>query len=162
MRVKRCIERHPLLATIASFAVLTAPQWIASVWALFSSEPLIPWLIKHNVPHFGFSPWFITAPLGILMFTTVLFFNLRKTEPAVRASRLRMSCDPSIEGCVKRTLFTSQRLPTNFFRVKVEADSDQSVKNCTAILTSIEKDGKTKWGGDSAKLTFAQGEAPDA
>src|SRR6266542_1599855 len=162
MPIKRWIERHPLLATIASFAVLTAPQWVASVWALFSSEPLIPFLIKHNVPHFGFSPWFVTAPLGILMFATVLLINLRKRGPAVHARHLRMSCDPSIEGCVKQTLFTSQRLPTNFFRVKVDADSEQSVKNCAAILTSIKKDGRTKWGGDSAKLTFAQGEAPDA
>src|SRR5439155_7682853 len=66
------------------------------------------------------------------------------------------------EGCVKETRFTHEGLPTNFFRVKVEADGGQSIKNCTAILTSIGKDGKTKWGGDSAKLTFAQGEAPDA
>jgi len=63
---------------------------------------------------------------------------------------------------VKETRFTHEGLPTNFFRVKVEADGGQSIKNCTAILTSIGKDGKTKWGGDSAKLTFAQGEAPDA
>ncbi len=162
MRLKRWIERHPLLATIVSFAVLTAPQWVASVWALFSSEPLIPWLIKSNIPHFGFSAWLITAPLGILMFATVLLINLRKSGAALQAGRLRISCHPSIEGCVKQTLFTSERLPTNFFRVKVEADNAQSIKNCTAILTSIAKDGNTKWGGDSAKLTFAQGEAPDA
>src|SRR6266478_66858 len=82
-------------------------------------------------------------------------------EPTPNPPRLRMSCRPDLEGCVKETLFTQDRLPTSFFRVKVEAEGEKSIKNCIAILTSIQKDGKAKWGGDTATLTFAPGEAPD-
>jgi hypothetical protein len=51
----------------------------------------------------------------------------------------------------------------NFFRIAVSAvGGDQSVKNCTGFLRRIEKNEKTKWGGNNAQLTFAQGEEPDA
>ncbi len=84
-----------------------------------------------------------------------------RSDLTLPAPQLRMSCHSKIPGCVKETRFTRERIPTNFFRVRVEADGAQSIKNCTAILTSIEKDGRTRWGGDSAKITFAQGEQPD-
>ncbi|PYJ69130.1 MAG: hypothetical protein DME76_10005, partial [Verrucomicrobia bacterium] len=34
-------------------------------------------------------------------------------------------------------------------------------KTARLFLTSIQKDGEARWGGDTATLTFAQGEAPD-
>jgi hypothetical protein len=70
-------------------------------------------------------------------------FRSDVTRPA---PQLRMSCHPKIPGCVKETRFTRERIPTNFFRVRVEAVGAQSIKNCTAILTSIEKDGRTSEG----------------
>jgi hypothetical protein len=79
------VKRHSWFATIGGFAVLTAPQWVASVWALFSNEPLIPWLIKHHIPHFSFSAWWITAPLGIAMLTAVWWLRSRK-KPLIRNS----------------------------------------------------------------------------
>jgi len=54
-------------------------------------------------------------------------------------------------------------MPVNFFRVVVSATKEsQVVKNCTGFITRIEKDRKTKWGGNNAQVTFAQGEEPDA
>lgn len=66
-----------MLATTISFAVISAPQWVASMWSLGSSEPLLPWLLKHHIPHLAFSPWFITAPVGGLMFLTVVWIDLK-------------------------------------------------------------------------------------
>src|SRR5882724_967454 len=77
-----------------------------------------------------------------------------------QSRRFRISCHSDIEGCVKQARFTSEGLLTNFFRVKVEAEGG-NIQNCTGFLTRIERNGKSTWGGDSAKLTFAQGEDPD-
>ena len=55
------IRRHALLATFLTLAFGAAPQWIASIWSLFSSEPLLPWLAKHNIPQLPFSPLWITG-----------------------------------------------------------------------------------------------------
>jgi len=86
-------------------------------------------------------------------------------QPALQSRRLQIACHPSIEGCVAEVLWTINHkpLPVKFFRVAVNAvGEDQSVKNCTGFLRRIEKNGKTKWGGNKAQLTFAQGEEPDA
>jgi hypothetical protein len=63
--------------TAISVGIIGAPQWVSSVWSLFSSEPLIPWLTAHNIPHFAFSPWFITVPLGLGMFGIILWPQLK-------------------------------------------------------------------------------------
>src|SRR2546430_629449 len=75
MRFVRFVRRHPLMFGIFSFVVFTTPQWIVSVWGLFSSEPIIPWLIRHKVPHLAFSAWFITAPIGALMFFCLVWIE---------------------------------------------------------------------------------------
>src|SRR5690348_11231215 len=77
MRVIYWIRRHPLLATGFSLIVGAAPQWVGSVWGLFSSEPLVPLLIRQGVPHFSFSAWWITAPIGLLMFVTVVVIEAK-------------------------------------------------------------------------------------
>jgi hypothetical protein len=73
------IRKHPWLATILSFVVVTAPQWIASVWALFSSEPLLPWLVRHNFPRLVFSPWWISGSIGAILLIVILLV-LRRRE----------------------------------------------------------------------------------
>jgi hypothetical protein len=73
MRFVYFVRRHPLMCTLLAFFVGTLPQWAASVWSLFNyDEALVPWLLRHHLPHIAFSPWFITAPIGALMFATVL------------------------------------------------------------------------------------------
>src|SRR5438552_5954551 len=172
MQFRRWLKRH---RTTAAFLAICAvllnwlPQWAASVWSLFSSEPMFQWLGEHHMLRLPFSPLYVTGPvsLGLLAIILWALFSPTRTNKispqlAAEPRRLRISCNPNIEGCVKETRFTREQLPTNFFRVRVEAVRAQYIKNCTATLTSIEKDGRRKWGGDSAKLTFAQGEASDA
>jgi hypothetical protein len=60
---------------ILSFVIIDAPQWISAVWGFFSNEPLFPWLMRHHIPHLAFSAWFITAPVGALMFFSVLWIQ---------------------------------------------------------------------------------------
>jgi hypothetical protein len=74
--------------------------------------------------------------------------------------RFKIACDPSIEGCVRRVSW-GKDVWANFLRVKVESGSSASIENCTGFLTRIEKDGRTKWGGENAQLTFAHGKDPD-
>lgn len=64
------------MCTLLAFFVGTLPQWVASIWSLFHyDEALVPWLLRHHLPHIAFSPWFITAPIGALMFATVIIIE---------------------------------------------------------------------------------------
>ncbi len=64
-------KRHPaltLLLSAASFVFSFVPQWGASVWSLFSSRPLVPYLIE-KIPALenisvGFNWNFVTMPIG--------------------------------------------------------------------------------------------------
>jgi hypothetical protein len=76
-----------LIATSFSLIVIAVPQWISAVWSLFSAEPLFQWLLRHNIPHLAFSPWWITAPMGGLMFAVVLWTEFSR-NPSKKNSRL--------------------------------------------------------------------------
>jgi hypothetical protein len=46
---------HPIRTVLLAFLLFTfsyLPQWVASVWSLFSSRPLVPYLIE-KIPAFG-------------------------------------------------------------------------------------------------------------
>jgi hypothetical protein len=175
MWIKRWLRKHPVITGIIgaiSFLFVALPGWAASWWTLISDERLRNWWKNQHLLHLGFPPQYITTPIAggiLLLILWALFVPNRREDKRLKgglsspqAPRLRLSCQPNIPGCVKQTRFTGEGLLTNFFRVKVEADGTQSVKNCTAFLTSIEISETIKWGGDSAKLTFAQGEDPEA
>jgi hypothetical protein len=87
--------------------------------------------------------------------------NIARRTLRVALQRLRIACDPHIEGCVRRVSW-GKDVWANFLRVKVESGSSASIKNCAGFLIRIEKDGRTKWGGENAQLTFAHGKDPDA
>jgi len=89
----------------------------------------------------------------------------RRTESSLQPDlqsrrRLKISCDPGINGCVSQVEWSSE-VKANYSRIKIEADSDESIPNCTGFLTYIEKDGKRMWGVDNAQLTFALGQERD-
>jgi hypothetical protein len=91
--VQRFIKRHPVLATVLSFVVGGLPQWVASVWSLVSSDPLGKVLAKklgEGVTMPSFSPFWITGPIGILMFVIVWYELHRKTiqVPVVSVEKL--------------------------------------------------------------------------
>ena len=89
----------------------------------------------------------------------------RPDQSPIKPSILEIACGPNVEGSVAQAWWTinGEPMPVNFFRVVVNATKEsQLVKNCTGFITRIEKDRKTKWGGNNAQVTFAQGEEPDA
>jgi hypothetical protein len=49
------------------------PQWAASVWSLFSSEPMFQWLGKHHMLRLPFSPIYITGPVSIVLLAIILW-----------------------------------------------------------------------------------------
>ena len=67
-------SRHPVVWTIICFFVSSFPQWFASVWSLYTSQPFIPWA-KENVGIVmpTISALWITVPLGLLMFGFLLY-----------------------------------------------------------------------------------------
>jgi hypothetical protein len=86
--------RHPWLWLCFSFIVIWFPQWAASVWSLFSTEPLV--VVVSNKLHAmtipTFSPYWITIPLGLAMFA-YLIYELRcqrrqSSSVSVDASKL--------------------------------------------------------------------------
>jgi hypothetical protein len=49
------------------------PQWVASVWSLFSSEPIFQWLGEHHMLRLPFSPIYITGPVSIVLLVIILW-----------------------------------------------------------------------------------------
>ena len=87
-------SRHPWWWLAFSLVVIDLPWWTTSVWSLWSSDPLLvviarqPW--SKLMPRF--SAFWITIPLGILMF--LLIFVKTKHQggdgPETEAARLRL------------------------------------------------------------------------
>ena len=83
-------KRHPLLATVISLAVIESPQWLSSVWALFTSEPLVPvvmcWLQRHDLPAIYIPAW-VPRLLGITMLAIIGYQQYRLHRQTVSAPR---------------------------------------------------------------------------
>jgi hypothetical protein len=77
---------------------------------------------------------------------------LEKQKP-----KFRLSCGKDIIGCNVPSLNGSMQ----FFRLCVEAQGQNEIKNCRGHLIKIEKDGNVVFGHDSLILTFARAEDPD-
>jgi hypothetical protein len=86
MQFRQWLKGHPMIAAcLAVGAVLLnwLPQWVASVWSLFSSEPMFKWLGNHHMPRLTFSPSYITAPITIGLLVIILwglFSPVRKSK----------------------------------------------------------------------------------
>ena len=69
------VTRHPFIWTSLSFAIGTLPQWVASIWSLYSKEPLVPYLGRRfglTTPKWWY-PYLVTVPLAVAMFGYLLF-----------------------------------------------------------------------------------------
>ncbi len=126
-------------------------------------------------------PWYwklngVLIAIAIVLFVVALvkFFSVRKpasaqivADPEFVAepkSKLKIECGPNIEGCVATAMWrdpAGAAMPVRFLRIAVFTDSP-SITGCKGFLTRIESGGKKRWGGESAPLTFAPGEADDA
>jgi hypothetical protein len=141
MRLKRWIQRHQLLASVLIFAFITAPQWLASVWALFSSEPFVSWLMRHDVPHFRFSSWWITAPVGAVMFLIVVWIGRRRetlvTNPIKKTLRKQaLQLEPDIKINLTPNRWASPALAT-----VINANRNYPAHIEAATLFGIVQDG---------------------
>lgn len=86
-RASRWLRNHPLIATslvVLAFVLRDVPQWLASVWSLRSSKPLLVVVTEQieafKMPHF--SLYWITTPLGWGMLIVILYllFSGRRSE----------------------------------------------------------------------------------
>jgi hypothetical protein len=80
-------KRHPaltLLLSAASFLFSFVPQWGASVWSLFSSRSLVPYLIE-KIPALenisvGFNWNFVTMPIGFGVSILLIWLLFRPAQ----------------------------------------------------------------------------------
>jgi hypothetical protein len=163
-----------ITASIFSFLLIAAPAAFSVWWYMFSSTPPYQWFKEHGLPHWMNNALWAVLVMPVIIGLVLLVLIWRglssRSEATVKTElskepKLTITCGPIVEGSVAQAWWTinGEPTPVNFFRVVVNAtEESQLVKNCTGFLTRIEKDGKTKWGGNNAQLTFAQGEEPDA
>lgn len=163
-----------ITAPIFSFLLIAAPAAFSVWWYMFSSTPPYQWFAEHGLPHWMNNALWAVVVMPVIIGLVLLVLIWRglssRSEATVKTElskepKLTIECGPTVEGSVAQAWWTinGEPMPVNFFRVVVNATKEsQMVKNCTGFLTRIEKDRKTKWGGNNAQVTFAQGEEPDA
>lgn len=122
---------------------------------------------------FGFSLDSFAVPFGLAIFFLIATAFWRSFERCAQAEdriteiknaipKLRVSCGPLIDGCVKANQWNGGS--NLFYRAVVESIGRSPIQNCRASLVRIEKVGipVPRWSGESAVLTFAPGERDDA
>jgi hypothetical protein len=157
--LKAWFVRHPLIGTLICFLIIDAPQWASGTWSLFFSEPMIPWLRAHNIPHphLAFSPWFITVPVGLGMFAVVLRGIFGPTKRGFTPG----PSEPQKPPLITFTLTTDHTCystntwetgPVRFLHAKVSIDHGSVL--CSAYLTKIAKGHEVKWEHGPEQITF--------
>ena len=76
---------NPILRTALSFLVIALPQWFESMWSLFYEKPFATVLRNRmgDTMMPSFSPYWITIPIGLLMFGLTIF-ELRRSRSVER------------------------------------------------------------------------------
>ena len=133
MAWKSIIRRsNPILWTVLSFFVIALPQWFESIWSLFYEKPfatvLRNWMGDTMMP--SFSPYWITIPIGLLMFGLTIF-ELRKSRSAERRDEVIetvteipdeekgiLDFGAGIEEAIKEQRITLLRLTANLKKLK--------------------------------------------
>jgi hypothetical protein len=77
-------KRHPLISGALVIMIVKGPEWLSSVWGLYSPAPFIPWMAQHWPLAFlsGIHPsasW-ITDPIGVFL----LFLIWRQSKTPAR------------------------------------------------------------------------------
>jgi hypothetical protein len=62
------VQRHPFGYSIFILVVFTLPQWFQAVFAIFTTEALVPWLLKRGItiPDLPIISW-ITSLIGVFL-----------------------------------------------------------------------------------------------
>jgi hypothetical protein len=138
--LKRCVLHAETKSALTDF--LFGALALAFVWVLF--------FLAHI---FYFTPKKIyEEQLGLI---AELNSKIADLQERLRP-KLKMTCDPNYPGC-------SQRSPrVQWLRIAVNTDGVNSVEECIGHIFNIKKNGTYIWTGDSAAVTFAPGDEPDA
>ena len=83
------VKKHPVLGTILSLGIISLPQWAAAVWSIFSSEPMAV-VVRRSLGDIvmpPFSAYWITVPLGLSMFASILY-EVRKSRQVQRRTQV--------------------------------------------------------------------------
>jgi hypothetical protein len=81
MWVQNIAKKHPILYAAVSFAIVALPEWLASVWSLYSNEPLSD-VVSRKLGGINIPGWFGSTSsiiLGLGMFG-YLIYVLRKGQ----------------------------------------------------------------------------------
>jgi hypothetical protein len=85
------VRKHPLWWAASTFAFVSFPQWVQSIWGLWSADPLAPLIIAKlnamDIP--TFSAYWITLPVGLVMF----FLIWRETRKQAAATQIQAQAD---------------------------------------------------------------------
>ncbi len=74
------------MLAVCSFILFSLP----TAWSLFYSEPFVPWLVKRHL-HLGFSPFYITTPIGgglLIIILWALFSGRHKAVPVLKVAKI--------------------------------------------------------------------------
>lgn len=80
--------RYPWTSFILILLFITGPEWLSSVWSLFSNEPLAYAVArKFNMRPLNWSPYWVTVPLGLLMYGYLVHvLKIRQQSSSARQS----------------------------------------------------------------------------
>lgn len=91
LAIDKSMVAHPWRWGITSFIFFTLPSAVSGAWSLYSNEPLFSVLNgTFKVMDISFSPYWITTPLGFLMFA-YLIYALEFKKPGAPTTSLRQS-----------------------------------------------------------------------
>lgn len=115
--------------------------------------------MNHCLVFAPFGAWLIWFVVHILKAPHEIYKDINdkyKIELAKNKPKFKLSCIKDTEG---RPLLIPN---TNgaFFRIRVETECVNGIKNCVGNLLKIEKDGVVVFGHDTLKLPFSKAEDP--
>jgi hypothetical protein len=132
MRPKKWLRGHPVIAgllAVLSFALIWLPSAITSLWSLWSSEPFLLWIARHNLPRLEFSPLWISGPIGAGLLALILW-SVRSKSPPTSVRRADVSINlvpdrwasPVLATVINRSRIFPAHLKTSvLFGVKPDA-----------------------------------------
>lgn len=102
--IKNFTKKHPYISGVISFAIITIPQWLSAVWAIFTDKPLAEFISERfSVLTFTtFDIYWITTPVALSLFSWIIY-EVRNQGKA----------NPEKSVCVKRTWINYNRLENN-------------------------------------------------
>ena len=103
--------------------------------------------------------WGLPVIIGIFIiqafwFSFEKFDDMEKKFNDLLKPQLEIECSNESEGCVVPNLHDGGNLVNIGYRLRVTVNGGKEINGCKATLLKISKDGKARWKGNTAALTF--------